>query len=94
MKKHNFTPEQSEAILNAVYSLKGNYANTYSYTQVINYLCESYIQNSFDEVNGEFLLKKEYFSKLMYDTNSLCDFFCNIEDALRLERLPVIPNRD
>ena len=84
MKKHDFTPQQGEAILNAFNVLVGVNFNAYSFARFVNDLCSDLLLHSIeiDEGQREIALDPYYFERIVLCTHQLSDFLFEAEDIL------------
>ena len=86
MVTHNFTPQQGEAILNAVDDLLITDDHFYRYARYINDLFNDRIRNSVvRDLDGEeeVALSPDMISIWTTDNIALSDFFYDIEEVLR-----------
>ena len=90
MVTHNFTPQQGEAILNAVDDLLITDDHFYRYARYINDLFNDRIRNSVVRcIDGEeeVALSPGMINEWTTDNIMLSDFFYDIEEALRENEL-------
>ena len=88
MTKHNFTPAQSETILNALSVLLDSNINTYAHARRISELSLQVISNSIEvDESGCFDLNMpcKYLDELITNTKNLSDFFYSVGDVLYSE---------
>lgn len=85
MTKHNFTPAQSETILNALAELLEDGGNAYQQAKRVNDMSNQIISNSIVDTPGgelEITLTGKYADKLLANTGSLSNFFFEVGDAI------------
>ena len=81
MKEHNFTPEQSEQILNAVHELQSWDGNFVCYMKYLNDLFTNRIDDSIieDEGKKEINITPNYLAEISFKHRQLSDFFFDVE---------------
>lgn len=86
MSKRDFTPEQSEIILEAVKIFLLNEGNAYVYVKHLNDLLHAHIQNNIeynaDTSDGRIALNPLYLSEILLKNETLTDLLFDIQDAV------------
>ncbi len=92
MKEHNFTPEQSEMILNAVNETANWYGNTYVLAKNLHNLCTQYIQSNIEEEETAqeteetvLHLTPLHVSDTLFTTEMITNLLYKIQEALECE---------
>jgi len=85
MTKHNFTPEQSETILNSLADLLESDLNAYSHARRINDMGRQIISHSIEvDESGCFDINMagKYADEILTQTGHLSDFFFSVGDVI------------
>jgi hypothetical protein len=85
MKEHNFTPEQSELILNAVYNLVDWYGSVTPYLKHLNDQFIDQLDSLVDEEykgEREILITGEGLLDLSFHHRMLSDFFFRVDEII------------
>lgn len=80
MKKHDFTPEQSELILNAVSKLIGLYGNAYRPMKQLSVFKNDYLHRIAEDAPEE-VIKSLDLQKILYHSENIENLLFEIEEA-------------
>jgi len=86
MKEHNFTPEQSEQILNAVHLAVSCKLNAYCFARFVNETTIDKIQASMEREGNDtptdINITPDHLDEVLFNTRLVSDLFFKIGDAI------------
>jgi hypothetical protein len=84
--KHTFTPEQSEAILNAVSELVEYDGGLFNLSQFVNDISRTAIMDRIEDDtkgNPELVMTANYLSEVLTNTSRIAGFFSKVESCVK-----------